>query len=110
MAGGPISSIISTEALFEQASKLPRVELIRPKAVIGKTTVHSIQSGLIFGYVGLVNEIVRRMKAEMRGSPTVVATGGLAQLIAKETDVIDVVDPNLTIDGLRLIYERNRPE
>lgn len=101
---------ISTDALFEHAAKLPRVEMVRPKSVIGKTTVHSMQSGLLFGYVGLVNEIVRRMQDEMGRKATVVATGGLAQVIASESDAIGHVDANLTLDGLRLVYERNRPE
>ncbi|MBI3091606.1 MAG: type III pantothenate kinase [Candidatus Tectomicrobia bacterium] len=108
--GGAIAPgiMISTEALFEHASKLPRVELLRPRSVIGKNTVHSMQAGLIYGYVGLVNELVRRMQKELRADTTVIATGGLARIIAEESEVIQIVDPNLTIDGLRLIYERNR--
>lgn len=110
--GGVISPgiMISIEALFEQASKLPRIELVKPKTVIGKNTVSSMQSGLIYGYVGLVSEIVARAKKEMGGKPYVVATGGLAGIIAQETDSIDAEDPYLTLEGLRIIYIRNRGE
>ena len=100
--------VVSTEALFERAAKLPRVEFIRPPSVIGKNTVHGIQSGIIYGFAGQVNEIVRRMKMEMGGHALVIATGGLAELIAKETGVIDRVEPLLTLVGLRIVYERNK--
>ncbi len=99
---------ISTEALFEHAAKLSRIELIRPKSVIGRTTVASMQSGIIFGFAGQVDELVRRIKRELGGKPKVVATGGFAPLIAKETSTVDVVDPLLTLEGLRLVYLRNR--
>jgi len=99
---------ISSEALFAAASKLPKVELARPDKVIGRTTTHAIQAGLLYGYTGLVREIVTRMKTELDGETRVVATGGLAGFIAEETDIIDEVDDFLTLTGLRLIYEQNR--
>ncbi|HAP93726.1 MAG TPA: type III pantothenate kinase [Desulfotomaculum sp.] len=99
---------ISTEALFIQAAKLPRVEFVRPPSVIGKNTVQSIQSGIIYGFAGQVDEIVRRMKKELGGNAFVLATGGLAELIARESSTIDRVDLLLTLAGLRIVYERNR--
>lgn len=98
---------ISMEALFDRASKLPRIELARPESIIGKNTVAAMQAGIIYGYVGQVEGIVARMKAQSEEEPTVIATGGLADLIASETTVIDVVDNFLTLKGLNLIYERN---
>ncbi len=100
---------ISAEALFQHASKLPRVELVRPERVVGRNTVTSMQSGLIFGYVGLVEEIVRRMRAELGFDVQCVATGGLADLIASEAPCIKAVHSHLTLEGLRLIFERNAP-
>ena len=99
---------ISADALFRLAARLYQVELARPPQVIGKNTVHYMQSGLILGYAGLVEGLVRRMQAEMGGPCTVVATGGLAEVIAGETDAITVVEPYLTLEGLRMIYEMNR--
>ncbi len=107
--GGAISPGvgISSEALFERASKLPRVEFARPTQIIAKNTVNSMQAGIFFGYVGLVEGIVSRIKAELKSSPRVIATGGLAGPIAAATDSIDEVKPFLTLDGLRILYERN---
>ncbi|WP_138496121.1 type III pantothenate kinase [Paenibacillus pinistramenti] len=98
---------ISTEALYQRASKLPRIELEKPKKVIGRNTVHAMQAGIIFGYAGQVDGIVKRIAKEMGTAPKVVATGGLAELIASETETIQEVNPMLTLEGLRLIYERN---
>ena len=98
---------ISMEALFERAAKLPRIELARPENVVGKNTISAMQSGIVYGYVGQVEGIVARMKAQSKKVPTVVATGGLADLIASESEVIDVVDNFLTLKGLHLIYKRN---
>lgn len=99
---------ISAEALFERAAKLPRIEITRPRSVIGKTTVGSMQSGLFYGYLALVDGVVRRMQQEMGGTKVVVGTGGLAALILADSETVDRVDPLLTLTGLRLLYERNR--
>ncbi len=109
-AGVAIAPGVSTgaEALFRFAAKLPQVELARPPHALGKNTIHSMQSGLVFGFAGLVEGLVRRIRAELGGQARVVATGGLAELIAAETNVIEVVEPNLALMGLRMIYEMNR--
>jgi type III pantothenate kinase len=99
---------IAAEALYARAAKLYPVELTRPASAIGKNTVHAIQSGLLFGYVGLIEGMVARFKKELGGSARVIGTGGWSELFAHETDVFDVVDPDLTLHGLRLIYEMNR--
>lgn len=108
--GGAIAPglIISSEALFQKASKLPRVEFFaRPKMVVAKDTITSMNAGLVFGFAGQVDGVVRRMKEEVKTNPKVLATGGLAPLIASESETIDEVMPNMTLDGLRIIFERN---
>src|SRR5206468_2136278 len=102
---------ISADALFQRAAKLPRVEIKRPEQVIGSATVEAMQSGLYHGYVGLVDGILRKMIDELGHSPRVIATGGLAPLIAKGSEFIELVDETLTLEGLRLVYERSaRPK
>jgi type III pantothenate kinase len=101
---------IASEALFERAAKLYRVELERPKSAIGKNTVTAIQSGTLFGYVGLIEGMVARFKKELGGQARVVATGGWARLLAKETNIFDAVDENLTLSGLRLVHELHQRE
>jgi type III pantothenate kinase len=99
---------ISEEALFSRTAKLPRVEVRRPPNAIGKNTTDAIQSGMYYGYVGLVDSLARRCRDELGGTAKVVATGGLAQLLAEESEVIEEVDPFLTLRGLALLYEWNR--
>jgi type III pantothenate kinase len=110
-AGGAIvpGIKISMSALFHAAAKLPKVDIQKPGAVVGKSTVESMQAGIYYGYAGLVDGLVRRMRAEMKSDPIhVLATGGLAPLIAEATETIELVDEGLTLEGLRLIWGMNR--
>lgn len=99
---------ISTDALFHHASKLPRVDLVRPRHVIGRNTVDSMQSGIYFGYVALVDGLVHRMRKEMGHDCSVIATGGLAELVGQDSETIDHVLPFLTLEGLRIVHDRNK--
>jgi type III pantothenate kinase len=99
--------VISSEALFARASKLPRVEFSKPATVITKDTVSAMQAGIVFGYAGLVDGIVNRMKQEVDAEPVVIATGGLARVLAPETKTIEKIEEMLTLEGLRIIYELN---
>ena len=99
---------IAADALFQRTSKLPRVDLNRPPSVIGSNTVHAIQSGLLFGYVALVEGMVARFRTELGSDMNVIGTGGLAEVIAKETDVLEILAPWLTLDGLRIVWEMNQ--
>jgi type III pantothenate kinase len=98
---------IAADALYQRTSKLLRVELQRPPAAIGRNTMHAMQSGLVFGYVGLVEGMVARFRLELGGQMKVIATGGLAEIIARETKVIDILAPWLTLDGLQIIWKLN---
>jgi type III pantothenate kinase len=108
--GGAITAGVNlaAEALFTRAAKLPRIDLQRPPSVIGRNTVHAMQSGLLFGYVSMVEGMVERFRAELGQEMKVIATGGLAEIVAKETKVIQHIIPWLTLDGLRIIWELNR--
>jgi type III pantothenate kinase len=99
---------ISADALFQRAARLPRVDIRKPCEVIGKTTIGAIESGLYYGYVGLVDGLVRRMRDELGKNAICIATGGLAGIIAPEVALIEHVDPDLTLQGLRMVWERNR--
>ena len=98
---------IAAEALFSRTAKLPRIELAAPPKAIGRNTIHSMQSGLVLGYVGLIDGLVTRIRAELGGQAKVIGTGGIAPLLAKETNIIEIVDLMLTLEGLRLMYELN---
>lgn len=108
--GGAITAGVNlaAEALFTRAAKLPRIELQRPPSVIGRNTIHAMQSGLLFGYVSMVEGMVQRFRAELGPEMKVIATGGLAEVVAKETKIIQHIAPWLTLDGLRIIWELNR--
>jgi len=99
---------ISSEALYQKAAKLPRIDLIKPESVIGKNTISSMQSGIFYGYVGQIDYLVKRIKQEMQEDAVkVIATGGLARLIAEESKVITELNPTLTLSGIRIVYDRN---
>ena len=110
--GGAIAPgiAIATEALFTRTAMLPRIELVRPKQVIGRSTISAMQSGIVFGYIGLIEGMVQRIEQELGSKTKVIATGGYAQLLAEETPAIDIVNSDLTLIGLRLIYEMNETE
>ena len=99
---------ISADALFQRAARLPRIDVRKPARIIGRTTVGAMESGLFYGYVGMVEGLVRRMRDELGGDAVCVATGGLADVIAPETPLIQHVDPDLTLHGLRIVWERNQ--
>ncbi len=108
--GGIITPGISTlaSALFDKTSKLPKVALEKPSNIVGNSTINSIQSGIYFGYIGLVDGIIERIISETNSKPNVISTGGFADLIAKESKFVRVVEGNLMLDGLRLIYEKRK--
>lgn len=109
--GGAIAPgmAVAAEALYMRASKLPKIELAKPKNILGRNTIHAVQAGTFYGYIGQVEGIISRIykEAKVTTKPVVVATGGLAKLLAPETSMIDVVDPFLTLKGLKAIYEKN---
>jgi type III pantothenate kinase len=108
--GGAITAGINlaAEALYTHAAKLPRIDLQRPPSVIGRNTTHAMQSGLLFGYVSMVEGMVARFRTELGADMKVIATGGLAEIVAKETSVVQIIAPWLTLDGLRIIWELNQ--
>jgi type III pantothenate kinase len=110
--GGAIAPgiVIATEALFTRTAALPRIELVHPKQVIGRNTISAMQSGIIFGYIELIEGMIRRIQQELGGKAKVIATGGQAYPFAEEIAAIDVINPDLTLIGLRLIYEMNKEQ
>jgi len=110
--GGAIAPgiIMATEALYTRTAALPRIGLSRPKQVIGKSTISAMQSGIIFGYIELIEGMIRRIEQELGGKAKVIATGGQSHLLAQEIPAIEVVNPDLTLVGLRLIYEMNKEQ
>lgn len=109
--GGAITAgiTLATEALFMHAAKLPRIDLQRPPSIIGRNTVHAMQSGLLFGYVSMVEGMVERFRKELGPDMKVIATGGLSAIVAQETDVIQIIAPWLTLEGLRILWDLNHP-
>jgi type III pantothenate kinase len=107
--GGAITAGVNlaAESLYTRAAKLPRIDLQRPPSVIGRNTIHAMQSGLLFGYVSMVEGMVARFRSELGSDMKVIATGGMAEIIAKETQVVNFIAPWLTLDGLRIIWEFN---
>jgi type III pantothenate kinase len=107
--GGPLAPgiEISIDALASRAARLLKVELVRPRSVIGKSTVEALQAGIIYGFAGQIDGLVRRIAAELDAEPVVVATGGLASLVLEESETITRHEPDLTLIGLRLVFERN---
>jgi type III pantothenate kinase len=101
---------ISADALFQRAARLPRIDVRKPSRIVGRTTVGAMESGLFWGYVGMVEGLVRRMSDELGGDALCIATGGLADVIAPETPLIQHVEPDLTLHGLRIVWERNQPQ
>ncbi|SES98943.1 type III pantothenate kinase [Anaerobranca gottschalkii] len=99
---------ISTEALFERAAKLPRIELTKPESIIGKNTITSMQSGIIYGYMGQLEGLIQRISQETNEKYIVVVTGGLGKLVADQSPLVDYIDPYLTLEGLRILYEKNK--
>ena len=99
---------ISLDALFERTAKLPKVEIVKPPSAVGKNTINSIQSGALYGHAGMTDGLVRRIKKEIGDDATVIATGGLAKMIAGESEEIDIVDSMLTVDGLKILYDKNK--